>query len=289
MNYKDEIIEQRTYKVDKSNKLIQKARYEMSLMELKTLTFLISKIRPTDKPGATYQFKISDYCNVRGIDDKTGKNRKLLMESLQSIADKSFWLEDEKGDIVLCRWLTSPKILDGTKKGWIQIRFDSSIEKYLMELKAEGNYTQYQLLYTLPMNSVYSVRLYELLKSIHGREIYHMTNHFEEVKKDIEIEELRIRVGSSEINKNGQIVSEKYPKFKEFKRNVLDVAIKEINNYTDLNVDYTKLTRGRKVEGIMFTIKYKDTIELNESEDAIEAALNAREVPGQMSILDLNK
>ena len=50
MNYdnKIEIAQQRSYSVVKSNEIIQKARYDLNISELKTLAYIFSKIKPTD-------------------------------------------------------------------------------------------------------------------------------------------------------------------------------------------------------------------------------------------------
>ena len=43
-----EIIEQRDYKVIKANEIIQRARIDLGIQELKTFAFILSKVKPTD-------------------------------------------------------------------------------------------------------------------------------------------------------------------------------------------------------------------------------------------------
>ena len=63
----------------------------------------------------------------------------------------------------------------------------------------------------------------------------------------------------------------KYPEFKEFKRNVIDKALTEINEYTDLNIEYKTERSGRKIGEIVFSINQK------ESEEERIAAMYARD------------
>ena len=49
----------------------------------------------------------------------------------------------------------------------------------------------------------------------------------------------------------------KYVKIKQFKDKVLDVITKEINEFTDLNIDYELIKEGRSFSKIKFTFDYK--------------------------------
>lgn len=279
------ILKAREYTVNKDNDLIQWARYDLSALELKTLAFLMSKIKPDDPMGTVYEFRAVDYCRVRGINDQSGKNVALMKESLKALHDKSFWMEDEDGDLTLCTWIAKPKIRKSTKPGWIEIRFDEDIEKYLIGLREKGGYTQYELVSTLPMKSVYSMRLYELLKSYHGQLSYRK-NPFALYKKEIDIEELRIRLGSSKLDDNGHIKEVHYKSFREFRRNVLDTAVREINAYTDLVVSYVKMTMGRTVLGIQFEMRLTNSEERAKNVQAADEVLKTDTIDGQMSIFD---
>ncbi len=45
------IIEQREYNVVKANEIVQKARYDLNILELKIFAFILSKVKPNDKDG----------------------------------------------------------------------------------------------------------------------------------------------------------------------------------------------------------------------------------------------
>ena len=49
----------------------------------------------------------------------------------------------------------------------------------------------------------------------------------------------------------------KYLQYKEMQRNVINSSVKEINKYTDLDVEYTTIKQGRSISKLVFTIKEK--------------------------------
>lgn len=257
MNFdtKLEISKQRSYSVVKSNEIIQKARYDLTISELKTLAYIFSKIKPNDKEIQDYTFSIKEYCQVCGIDYKNGNNYINIKKNLKSLRDKSFWLIDEKGNEILVGWLSKARINKGSGK--ITVRLDDDIQKYVIGLF--DNYTQYELLSTLPMKSNYSFRIYELLKS------YAFTKHH-----TFDIDELKTMLSATN-----------YVNFKDFRKYVLEIATKEINLYTDIEISWQPIKNGKKVVQLYFDIKQRDTWA------KYEASIAANEqIEGQISIFE---
>jgi plasmid replication initiation protein len=91
------------------------------------------------------------------------------------------------------------------------------------------------------MNSKYSIRLYEIFKSY-----LHLSYH------EFEIEELK------EI-----LFTTNYINFKDFRVKVLEKALSEINEYTDIEVTYKAIRKGRggKVSSVLFQFKNKNATE----------------------------
>lgn len=223
-----EVVEEREYKVVKANEIIQKAKFDLGLLEQKTFCYAVSKIKPNDELGTQYVFSINEYCDACGINRNSGKTIEEVKSALKKLRDKSFYLLDENGDYVLIGWLSKVRV--SPRSGKITIKFDEDMQKYLIGLYK--NYTQYSLLCVLPMSSSYSIRLYELLKSYSG------FNY-----KDFDIDDLKIRLGAP------------YKNFFDMRRKVLDVAVREINLYTDIEVTWQPIKKGRKVIKVNFEIK----------------------------------
>lgn len=233
MNRMTEISVQREYKVVKANEIIQKARYDLNITELKALSYVFSKIKPTDKEFSEYTFSIKDYCQVCGIDYKNGGNYEYIKETLKGLRDKSFWIQEENGSETTVGWLGKVRINKGSGK--VTIHLDEDMQKYVVGLF--DNYTQYELLSTLPMKSAYSFRIYEILKSY----AYQKGHVFE-------VEELK-----------AVLSAEHYKNFKDFRKKVIEVAVKEINRFTDIEIMWEPVTRGKKVVQIKFDIKQRDS------------------------------
>lgn len=87
----------------------------------------------------------------------------------------------------------------------------------------------------------------------------YVTKHNFRKKWKISLDELRDNIFDCKENQS-------YRAYKEFKRAVLDPAIKELNTKTDCHVEYTPIKRGRAVAEIEFTCyQLADRIDENKS------------------------
>lgn len=249
-------LEQRNKLVVKANELIQKSRFNLSLQQQKIVLYLISQIMPQDDDFKLYSFTIPEFCRVCGITVESGKNYQDVKNAIKEIADKSLWIRLPNGKSTLVRWIEKPYIDD--KSGVIDIRLDADMKPYLLQLKE--NFTEYEIIYTLHFKSKYSIRLYELCKSIHY-------NDLEEYHRRYSIEELRQLLGA-----------ESYTVFKDFRRRVLEPAIDEINEYSDKEVNYQTITQGRKVIGIELFVKSKETAEVLKIRATIEKEMGTDQI-----------
>jgi len=256
---KSEIVLLREYKVVKHNNLIQRSRYELSTQEQKIILYLITKIRPEDPEFDLYEFNIKDFCEVCGINSTSGGNYALLKEIIKRLTDKSIWIKLDNGDETVVRWIERPYI--NRKSGTIKIKLDELMRPYLLQLKE--HFTAYSLYYTLAMKSKYSIRIYELLKS------------YENLSECIfEIEELKKHLSA-----------EKYKIYKDFRVKVLDIAIREINDFSDIIVTYTIEKKRQKADKIYFNIKSKKNVKDRlETFKKIEKRINPKEIPGQQNL-----
>lgn len=229
--------EERNNIVVKSNQLIQHARFSLSTQQQKIVLYIISQIEPYDEDFKLYQFRITDFCAVCGIEPK-GDIYALIKSQIKTISDKSLWIENENGVETLVRWIEKPYI--DKRSGTIQIKLDEDMKPYLLQLKEK--FTEYELIYTLNFKSKYSIRLYEYLKSIHY-------NTLKQYKTQIPIDKFQ------------KILDSNYTVFKDFHSRVLKPAYKEINQYSDINFEYEIITKGRKAVDIKLMIESKETLE----------------------------
>ena len=236
-----------TQLVFKSNDLIQKSRFSLSLPQQKIILYLISKITPYDEDFKLYEFSIQEFCKICGIDPESGKNYGDLKKAIDEIGDKKIWIEIADDEETWIRWIEKPYL--NKRNGIVKIRFDKDMKPYLLQLKE--SFTSYELIWTLHFKRKYSIRLYELIKSIHFREL-------EEYSREYDLAYLRRVLGA-----------ENYDTWQRLKDRVLTPAVKEINAYSDKTVDITPIKKGKSVESVMLTIKSKEWQETQQIRDQI--------------------
>lgn len=222
--------------IAKKNPLIRQVRFDLTIVEQKIVLYLISKIKPTDTELEPVTMSIREFLQLCGVDPNQTINRRALKNTLKRLADKSCWIRLPNGAETLFRWIEDPIIEPRAKD--ITLKLKQILKPYLLEL--HDYYTQYQLMYILPMQSQYAIRLYELFKSCET---------LQEVTFQIDkIREL--------LNLPADIL----PLYANFRHSVIDLSIKEINQYTDLIIEYQPNKKGRKVDSLTFTIKKKEDL-----------------------------
>lgn len=229
--------------VRKSNELIRKFKAEMNTPQFKITLYLISKAYTLDNT-LEYTFDIQDFCRCCGLDDTSGGNYKRLKREIRKLSNKSEWVEvwGDPDTEVLVRLVS--KAWFNARSGKVRIRLDEDIKPYILELRKNWElkgelYTQFALLYTLPMKSLYSIRLYELLKSWADATLSETEGHY------WEIEHLQALLGSE------------YKRYQDFRRYVLETALREINKYSDISAQYEPIKEGRSYKYINFYIHKK--------------------------------
>ncbi len=244
-DYNMELEKKRDYKVVKANELIQKNRFELSVPEQKTIAYICSMIKPINAVeranGVPYQleydFNIREYCEICGIDYGQGKNYADIKATLKKLSDRSMWMDDGNGE-VLVRWLS--KIRTNKRSGIAHIKLDEDLVPYLFDLGQR--FTEYQLREILGMKSAFSIRIYELMKSYEFKKT--ITFELEELKRLLMVEDVK-----------------SYNNFKDFRKKVLEIAQREINDLSDINITFEPVTKGRKVVQIIFRIEHKNAID----------------------------
>ncbi len=228
-------IDQRERLVVKSNELIQKTKYDLSIQEQRILLYVISKVKPEDEEFKEYNCGIDELCDLCGI-GHSGKNYKNLRDTLQAMRDKSFWI-DTGDTIKLCSWVNSVTIYKNDMM--VSIRLDEYLRPHLLKLK--DNFTSYQLHNALSLKSKYSIRLYEFCKSYANLGSASMST--DRMREYLMIDE------------------DSYTTFNDLKKRVVDKSVEEINIYTDINIECETIMEKRFAVGVKFTITPKDRLE----------------------------
>ena len=217
--------------VVKSNSLIE-ARYRLSLQESRVILWLLTKIKPEDIDFKEYKLTIKEFSKV--VELKKEGQYKELKKITQRLTERSIHVYGSNQQTLLqTSWLSSA--FYEFQKGYVLLEFSPKLKPYLLQIKS--HFTQIDANDILQLKSIYSIRIFELLKQ------------YEEIgKRTINIEELRSFCGIRE---------GKYRNYNGLKLYVVERASAEINAKTDYEIDYFPIKESRKIVALEWTIKKK--------------------------------
>ncbi len=130
---------------------------------------------------------------------------------------------------IITSYATAADLEEGN--AYIQFRFNDELKPHLLELKRQ--FTKYDLKNIIHIQSTYSIRMFEILKSY-------------EYKKTIDLE--------VDYLKNLLEITVKYRLYGDFKRFILDKAQEDLLEHCDIAFNYKEIKRGRRIFIIRFTI-----------------------------------
>lgn len=219
----------KNYLVTKSNYFIMNSSYDLSLEEQKIILTLASMVQPTDEEFKPYKFRIAEFMELVGVEDKSKYTE--IPRMTKELMKKVFEIQEEK-KLIQTAWLSGVIYEKGT--GLVELTFSPYLKPYMLQLKEK--FTQYQLGNILNMKSKYSPRIYEILKC----------NEFKKQGYiEIDIDELRKLLKADNI----------YPLYADFKRKILIQTQKELQKISDISFKFEETKTGRKVTSIKFIIK----------------------------------
>jgi plasmid replication initiation protein len=209
------------------NKLIE-SRYKLSITEQRLIKLLISMIEPQDEDFKQYEIRVSELASL--LDIKGGDVYLAIDKAVDRLMDAPIRFYDGN-DKVKVRWLSSSRYQ--RKKGLALLRFDPELKPFLLQLKEQ--FTSYQLVNIIKLKHIYSIRIYELLKQ------------YERIgRRRFSVEALRsvLMVGEGE-----------YKQYRDFRRWILKVAQKELEEKTDISFEWIEEKTKRTCVAIEFIIK----------------------------------
>lgn len=230
--------------VVKSNDLIQKSRFKLSLQQQKVVLYLCSMIKPEDEDFRKYTIPIREFCQMCSIDGVGGRQYKAIETTLEQLRQKSYIIRLNNNLSTSVSWVSKWYLDTSASVRSVIIQLDPDMKPYLLRLKS--NYTKYEYAYTLRMTHKATPRLYELLKSYH----YDKLKPYD---KSFDVDELRAILDATD--------KDSYKQFRYFRYVVLEPAIKEINEQTDISVSLTTRKQGRTVVEVTFHIESKPGVE----------------------------
>jgi plasmid replication initiation protein len=230
------IVSQETLKATQDNQLIE-ACYSMTLNEKRLLLFAMSKVNPSTFPDALKPFRFEmtakEWAQQFG-DDNPWRS---LKRTADKLLGRYLTLHPKAGHIQKISWFDSVDYFD--KEARIVVEFGRSVQIRLAGMLEQ--FTTIDLLAVSQLKSTHAVRLYELLSQFKSTGYRVMT-----------VEDFRWAMDVVNTNKGT----------KELKRAVLNPAVKQVNEKSDLFCIVTDIKQGVRITGFKFTFRTQEQKQL---------------------------
>ncbi len=217
----------------------------LTLAEQRVLLACIAQIDSTAELTENFRFEItaSGMADLVGLESLSNAYRD-LKKAAEKLYERSVIIEDPDPDNPQIaqrktRWISSIDYVPG--EGKLVLSFSFGIIPYLSQLSKE--FTKYKLMHVARFESVYSIRLYELL-----------VQWSSSGEREIEVEWLKTQFQ----------VEDKYSRLTDLKKRVVDPAVAEINEHSNIWVEYGQRKCGRTVTHFQFKFGLKNQPKLRQ-------------------------
>jgi len=232
---------QRDLLIAQSNDLVR-AKYSTSLWERRLFIEMIQSIKQAD---TEFQWVTLHYDDLVKTYEITSRNDyKRITKAAKELGKKVMFLpfiengeEREISESVV--QVNVPKHLDDGFRKYVKLKFNDALKPLLLKLKKD--YFLYDKANIIGLKGKYTFDFYELFKHLEREKkgvikIYFPINKFRE---------------HFLVDKYGNLTN-KYPKFSDIEKYVIQPSQKEMRELTDLSFSYKKVKEGRTVAGIEF-------------------------------------
>ena len=225
--------------VVKDNALIN-ASYNLDTTEQRLILLAIVQARELSKDvdaNSTLEVHAHHYMKQFNVDKHAAYEG--LKNAASNLFERKFSYKGihegtQQEKIVKSRWVSKIAYVDAA--GIVELTFAPDVIPLITQL--EKSFTAYELKQISSLTSKYAIRLYELLiqwRSVGKTPLF-------------ELDDFRFKLGLAE----GE-----YTKMANFKVRVLDAALNQINELTDIIASYEQHKNGRVISGFSFTFTTK--------------------------------
>jgi plasmid replication initiation protein len=214
------------------------ASYNLDLVEQRLILLAIVEARESGKginANDPLTIHAETYISQFGVHRNTAYQA--LKDACKDLFARQFSYQEKrvKGTAnITSRWVSQIAYVDDS--GYVELIFAPAIVPLVTRLEEE--FTRYDIDQVSSLTSAYAVRMYEIL-------IQWRTAGKTPV---IDLQEFRKRLG---------VLDGEYKVMADFKRRIIDMAIQQINEHTDITANYEQHKRGRVITGFSFKFKQK--------------------------------
>ena len=228
--------------VVKDNALMN-ASYNLDLVEQRLILLAIVEARESGKginANDPLTVHAESYINQFGVARQTAYQA--LKDACDDLFARQFSYQEinERGNTenVRSRWVSEVRYVDA--EATVKLIFAPVVIPLITRL--EERFTQYEMKQISELSTGYAIRLYELL-------ICWRTTGKTPV---IELSDFRQKMG---------VLDSEYQRMHDLKKRVLEPALEQINEHTDITATYEQHKKGRVITGFSFKFKQKKKTE----------------------------
>jgi len=228
--------------VRKSNLLIESGT-NMTLLEQRIILTTMAQVLVNDLDFETYSFTVSQLAMLFGLESSS------LHKEVRKVSDslmEKFFRIPKKG-VNDFRNQSVVDFIDYTH-GILSIKLAQGLKSELLNLKKMGHFTSYDIEEIVKLRRTSSMRLYEIL--IRDRRLNRKTSFW--IQK-FPLSDIR----------DFLYLENSYSDFRSFNQKILKPSIQEINEHTNIRVEYTPIRAGRVTTEIEF--KMWERLDLSDS------------------------
>ena len=228
----------KTELIVKDNALIN-ASYNLDLVEQRLILLAIIEARESGKginANDPLTVHAESYINQFGVHRNTAYQA--LKDACDSLFARQFSYQSlsEKGNVInhKSRWVSEVAYIDN--EAVVRLIFSPAIVPLITRL--EEQFTKYEIQQISNLTSAYAVRLYEILIAWRSTGKTPIIN----------MHDFRQKIG---------VLDPEYKRMYDFKKYVLDIALKQVNEHTDITAKVEQHKTGRSITGFSFNFKQK--------------------------------
>jgi plasmid replication initiation protein len=231
--------------VRKSNKLVN-SRNSFTPTQNRILLLMLAQLYENNYQMGWMDIPVQKVIDAKEKRSPQGAQYQQVKDAALGMSNSALYVKDESG-----HWESIPLVqAEGNdKKHTVRVKFvDVEESRRVLEdifLKGGAGYTTYFLEIGLSFRKKYTLRIYEKLKKAHNLS----PKTGKPVEYELMIDELKFEL----------CLEDKYSDNFEFKRWVVNPAVKEINKSSDLKVQY-KPNKKRNATGYIFAIEKNETV-----------------------------
>lgn len=239
-----------------SNRLIE-AKYKLTVYEQRMMIFICSQLNQNATNFDSIRVSVADIARFCKFEQQKGYT--LVKSTIMRLMTRIVQIKTEDGGWYATHWLQSARYVPS--ESVIEYKIDERLRPELLQLKAA--YLSTPAAPLMEFRRDYSARLYFLLKKM-----------LKVCEFEYELDFFRARFQ----------LSKSYDIFFNLKNKVLEPALAEINDKSDISVMYEYIKQGRNYTKIKFTVTSKENKALPATSVPLEKELESR---GQTRLFDM--